>query len=365
MKSASFQVEVSQADIEAFARLTGDWNPLHTDAAYAGRTVYGKPVLHGAFSAGLISRLAGMHLPGSDCLLHSMRLRFVEPILPPVQLLVSGQQISQSETVGTVEATVSDAVTGTRYVDAAYEFSRGRGVESEPDPARGQAASEASESATILVTGASGGLGRALLAALGKDALGVSRSAEPGMMMVSDFAQLRDRLKGRRLSAIVHCAWPKPDNQRLLDLPDAEAAVEHHLSTPVRHIVTLAQVLAEVGNRNAMLILVGSTAAQPGRHNYRMPLYSSAKSLVPELSRILAVELASVGMRVAAVVFDVIDGGMNRNLNAMSRVAHADRAPTGQLPSPLEAAGQIAWLLENRSYLVSGATITLSGGCLP
>src|SRR5919199_90551 len=102
-----------------------NWDSL----AHAARTIYGRPVLHGAFSAGLISRLAGMHLPGADCLLHSMRLRFVAPILPPATLVVSGRLTSEGAGTGRVDATVADATTGASYVDATYEFSRHRMTE--------------------------------------------------------------------------------------------------------------------------------------------------------------------------------------------------------------------------------------------
>src|SRR5690242_8225630 len=100
---ASFIVEVTPADTEAFARLSGDWNPLHTDAAYASTTPFKRPVLHGAFSAGLVSRLAGMDLPGRDCLLHGMRLRFVAPIIPPARLVVRGEEKHTSGALGRVD----------------------------------------------------------------------------------------------------------------------------------------------------------------------------------------------------------------------------------------------------------------------
>ncbi|MGI9076627.1 MAG: MaoC/PaaZ C-terminal domain-containing protein [Gemmatimonadaceae bacterium] len=124
MTSASFEVGVTAEDAIAFATLSGDWNPLHTNADHAVRTAYRRPVLHGAFSAGLISRMAGMYLPGADCLLHAMRLRFAAPIIPPAMLVVSGRQLSESGSLGRVDVTISDAATGTRYVDAVYEFSR-------------------------------------------------------------------------------------------------------------------------------------------------------------------------------------------------------------------------------------------------
>lgn len=106
-KTAEFKVMVGQGSAKAFAELSGDWNPLHTDADYAATTTYGQPILHGAFSAGLVSRMAGMHLPGESCLLHGMRLRFVAPVVPPAKLVVRGVQVASNR----VEVTVDDADT--------------------------------------------------------------------------------------------------------------------------------------------------------------------------------------------------------------------------------------------------------------
>lgn len=57
--------------------------PLHRRSARS-------PILHGAFSASLASRMAGMHILGTDCLLHGMNLRFFDPVVAPVRLLVRG-----------------------------------------------------------------------------------------------------------------------------------------------------------------------------------------------------------------------------------------------------------------------------------
>lgn len=361
MTEATFRVEVTQADAEAFARLSGDWNPLHTDAEHAARTVFRQPVLHGAFSAALISRLAGMYLPGRDCLLHYMRLRFVAPIRPPASLIVAGHVVSETHGIGRVEASVADADTGTRHVEATYEFSRQEMLSQMIAPT----ATPISADAPILITGATGGLGSALLARLGQKALGVSRRAHPGLLVAPNVQNIAGALNGQRIGAIVHCAWPSPDNEGLLALANPGAAVDHHVARPVRDMLMLARLLAVQGVPDAMLVLVGSTFAEPGRHGYRMPLYTLAKSLVPTLTRILALELAPRGQRAVTVVFDVIDGGMNKALSPTIRQVHADRVPAGRLADPDEAAAQIIWLLDNRSHLVSGATVVLSGGALP
>lgn len=364
MTEASFDVDVTAESALAFAGVSGDWNPLHTDAAHAARTAYRRPVLHGAFSAGLVSRMAGMHLPGRDCLLHALDLKFVAPIVPPATLRVSGHITSERHGIGHVKVAITDAATGTHYVTASYQFGRHQADDattSAPTPAR----VETTDESTILVTGASGGLGRALIARLGSRATGVTRTPIEGMLTAASIDELRAALGTRRLDAIVHCAWPSPDNQRLVALGDPSGAVAHHVSEPLSQMIGLAQLLAERGTTNAPLLLIGSTAAMPGRHNYRMPLYTLSKSLVPELVRILAVELAATSHRAMGVVFDVIETGMNQRLSASARIAHANRAPSGQLPSADDAAAQLEWMLAGPGWLASGATVTLSGGALP
>ena len=53
--------KLSEADVRAFAELTGDRNPIHLDRAFAAKTVFGEPVAHGilglALAAGLLSQL--------------------------------------------------------------------------------------------------------------------------------------------------------------------------------------------------------------------------------------------------------------------------------------------------------------------
>jgi NAD(P)-dependent dehydrogenase (short-subunit alcohol dehydrogenase family) len=157
-----------------------------------------------------------------------------------------------------------------------------------------------------------------------------------------------------------------PDNERLTALgASSDAAVAHHVAEPLAQMIRLAQLLSTYGLPGAPLVLLGSTSAEPGRHSFRMPLYSLAKAMVPTLVRILARELGAKGRKCVGVVFDVIEGGMNAGMRDAVRLAHADRSPFGTLGTPDEAAAQVEWVLANPSSLLSGAVITLSGGSLP
>ena len=63
-----------------FAGITGDFNPLHTDAEYAGRSRFGARIAHGMLTAGLISAVLGIRLPGPGGIYVSQSLKFLWPV---------------------------------------------------------------------------------------------------------------------------------------------------------------------------------------------------------------------------------------------------------------------------------------------
>jgi 3-hydroxybutyryl-CoA dehydratase len=78
--SDSIVKTISGSDIEMFARLSGDNNPIHLDQEYAQTTPFGKRIVHGMFSAALISAVAGTKLPGHGGVYLSQELKFRKPI---------------------------------------------------------------------------------------------------------------------------------------------------------------------------------------------------------------------------------------------------------------------------------------------
>lgn len=71
---------VGAADIEAFAEVSGDNNPVHLDEAYAQTTTFGERIAHGMLSAAYISAILGTRLPGPGAIYLSQSLRFRRPV---------------------------------------------------------------------------------------------------------------------------------------------------------------------------------------------------------------------------------------------------------------------------------------------
>ncbi|MEE9545924.1 MAG: MaoC family dehydratase [Hyphomicrobium sp.] len=79
-QEASLSNTVSEANIVAFAEISGDRNPVHLDADYAATTMFKERIAHGMLSAAYISAVFGMKLPGPGAIYMSQTLKFKAPI---------------------------------------------------------------------------------------------------------------------------------------------------------------------------------------------------------------------------------------------------------------------------------------------
>jgi len=77
---ATFAKTVTEADIGAFAEVTGDKNPVHLDEAYAAKTIFKTRIAHGMLTAGYLSAVFGMELPGPGAIYVTQTLNFRGPV---------------------------------------------------------------------------------------------------------------------------------------------------------------------------------------------------------------------------------------------------------------------------------------------
>jgi acyl dehydratase len=80
--SAEITKTIEQEDIDAFARVTGDHNPVHVDEEFAKTTRFGKRIAHGMLTASLISSVLANELPGEGSVYLGQTLQFVAPVFP-------------------------------------------------------------------------------------------------------------------------------------------------------------------------------------------------------------------------------------------------------------------------------------------
>ena len=105
--SAELTRKIEQADILAFADVTGDHNPVHVDEAFAKTTRFGRTIAHGMLSASLISAVLANKLPGAGSIYLGQTLQFVAPVFPgdeitarvTVKEIREGKPIMKLETV--------------------------------------------------------------------------------------------------------------------------------------------------------------------------------------------------------------------------------------------------------------------------
>ena len=82
---------VTPDDMDSFARLSGDNNPIHLDADFARARGQAGPVVYGGLLVAIISRMLGTRLPGPGCLWHSLNVKFKSVLSVGETAILSGR----------------------------------------------------------------------------------------------------------------------------------------------------------------------------------------------------------------------------------------------------------------------------------
>jgi 3-hydroxybutyryl-CoA dehydratase len=78
--SAEITRLITEGLVNDFARVIGDFNPVHTDQAYAEKTMFKGKIAHGALSIGFLSTVLGNILPGHGTIYLSHEVKFLAPV---------------------------------------------------------------------------------------------------------------------------------------------------------------------------------------------------------------------------------------------------------------------------------------------
>jgi 3-hydroxybutyryl-CoA dehydratase len=107
----NFRVNISESLVNEFAKITGDFSPIHMEERYARTTKFKQRISHGMLVGSFFSRLVGMHLPGKNGVLLSYSIKHLLPCFLDQEILVKGivMDKSNSTRIITLKATITDS----------------------------------------------------------------------------------------------------------------------------------------------------------------------------------------------------------------------------------------------------------------
>ncbi|MDR1847174.1 MAG: MaoC family dehydratase [Bacteroidales bacterium] len=76
----SHQTRFTQANVNVFAQITGDNNPIHINEQYAAQTPFGKPIVHGFYAGSVFSKVFGTMFPGEGTIYMFQDMAFLAPV---------------------------------------------------------------------------------------------------------------------------------------------------------------------------------------------------------------------------------------------------------------------------------------------
>ena len=106
----AYDITFNQQNVNTFARITGDNNPIHLDAEFAAKTIFGKPIVHGFYSASVFSMVFGTKFPGEGTIYMYQDMKFFAPVFvdQPYKAKFEVIEVNTEKHVGIIKCTLED-----------------------------------------------------------------------------------------------------------------------------------------------------------------------------------------------------------------------------------------------------------------
>ena len=89
--------------MQAFAQLSKDYNPIHSDFNFAKSKGFDAPLIHGLLLSSQTSRLIGQELPDQNAILTGIQMDFMQPSFPDDELIFGADLITKSDSTYSLE----------------------------------------------------------------------------------------------------------------------------------------------------------------------------------------------------------------------------------------------------------------------
>ena len=106
----TWDVVYKQSDVDTFAKITGDNNPIHLDAAFAAKTIFGRPIVHGFLSASVFSMVFGTKFPGEGTIYLYQDMKFLSPVFveQPYKAKFEVLEVNTEKHIGLIKCVLED-----------------------------------------------------------------------------------------------------------------------------------------------------------------------------------------------------------------------------------------------------------------
>ena len=380
--SESISKKITESDVRRFVEMTGDDNPLHVDAAYAESTAFKDIVVHGMLGASYISTVIGTRLPGTGALWVSQNFDFLLPVRLGDELSISCTVLKKFERERLLELETKivnqhqqTVLTGTGKVKVLS-----------PSLSK-EITEEKSDLRVAVVTGGSGGIGKAISLRLAKDGFAVVIAYRGRVDRANSVVKEIHSNKGKAIAVCADISTKEgvellyksaakefggvsvlvnnassainPKSFELMDWED----VQNQLNTQLKGSFLLCQsCIPKMIERGWGRIVNITSQVVEGEPTPSWTSYAIAKASLAKFSSYLAADLGSNGITVNCVSPGMSETGLIGSISEKVQLMIARQTPTRRLTKPEDVAAAVAYLVSSEASQVTGQTILVNGG---
>lgn len=377
----SFKHLVTVDEVDSFAQLTGDYNPVHIDPEFAKLTNFGKRVVHGMLTSSFISTIIGMRIPGPGSLWLSQTINFVNPtyIGDVIEIKATVTKISISTRTITLAIVILNQ-NGLKLVE-------GDSVVRMLDVNKTKKRNMDSDQKIVLITGGSRGIGASTALKLADEGyfvvINYVNGKEDAEKLVNEINA--DEIRSIAIQAdvsnssevdtlftqvesqigpilyLVHCAAPIPIPQTFEELTWETFQSNIDVQLKGAFNCTKRAIPKMLERNNGSIVHLGSIFTD-GTPPVQQSAYITAKAALNSLTHSLAVEYGPKGIR-----FNSVNPGMTKT-QMISKIPDKVKmltkmnTPLRNLAEPTDIANSIAFLLSPQAAHITGETLRVCGG---